>query len=763
MLQCSWILSSLLLLLTTAIDLTLSVVQEDLKGSLTRRCPKIDVIRLEQNCEVNCNCPYNYDRVLRCDGECTHSDIVPDVLKRLSGSNASMLDLSIRKLPAFVTLGQFEGMRTPPSGLVVSTNGAMSGISPHAFQGLENSLITLSLVGNLLRSLPLALSSLTRLQTLDISKNALKSLKVKKKNGLGGLSSLDAESNNLKHVIFQTQMKNLKKLILRNNSLNSETLSYFMESVGIHCPIVEFINLEGNAIQGSLTPSHFPVQVESLHYLDFSGNMIAYILPGTFSNLPNLKSLNLQRNALDVIRPGTFIGLKKLNILDLSLNQIRVLHRENNELNALNSFDVSNNKLLFLNENFAIDGIKTLDLSNNSITSVTIDSLESLKNISVLSVKNNPLNCVCELHYFQSWLSKHESLNRQSRNSAICKTPHGFSGEELLSIIKLSSTCDNSNFDYLDEDEKKNDSSSSSPYSFNNGEDIQVSESDEGLVVVSVKKAKYKCDRISVFNTRFPDLEIYSKPVPPEDCLYGNGSFNINPESARIQIGKSYTICMTLRRPDFALVRHCSSPFSLKIDFSDIQIQSFKAGIVSKGVVYVDYNVSLNYYGDCGVWVLIKRETQTLTSRLLRCNSTEEIFSNLPVYPEYRVCYSLRLREFESADKMDTCTMALIKPHVLYFTSKSTILPLALTLIFLAVGCAALVVLYFIVKGYISDRRNASLFHRSGLKPPLSDFFECFKRATRTRTAHRGRSSSSSSALYLNGVDEESNNDDFEF
>merc|ERR1712156_512468 len=44
-------------------------------------------------------------------------------------------------------------------------------------------------------------------------------------------------------------------------------------------------------------------------------------------------------------------------------------------------------------------------------------------------------------------------------------------------------------------------------------------------------------------------------------------------------------------------------------------------------------------------------------------------------------------------------------------THKAPILALVLTLVFLGIGIAALVVLYLIVKGYLSDRHKAELFH----------------------------------------------------
>merc|ERR1711902_172203 len=46
-------------------------------------------------------------------------------------------------------------------------------------------------------------------------------------------------------------------------------------------------------------------------------------------------------------------------------------------------------------------------------------------------------------------------------------------------------------------------------------------------------------------------------------------------------------------------------------------------------------------------------------------------------------------------------------PHQL---KKAPVLALVLTLVFLGIGIAALVVLYLIVKGYLSDRHKAELF-----------------------------------------------------
>ena len=111
--------------------------------------------------------------------------------------------------------------------------------------------------------------------------------------------------------------------------------------------------------------------LESLRFLDLSGNQMATIEPGAFTWLVNLRTLHLRSNSLATsqLTPASLRGLQRLQELDVSYNRLQ------GRLTAA-----------FLQ---GLEGLKTLDLGVNNVTLLKRGMLSDLKRLTSLRLSYN--------------------------------------------------------------------------------------------------------------------------------------------------------------------------------------------------------------------------------------------------------------------------------------------------------------------------------------------------------------------------------------
>jgi Leucine-rich repeat (LRR) protein len=178
---------------------------------------------------------------------------------------------------------------------------------------------------------------LTSLTYLNLSNNKLKSINSFVFAFLIKLGEFNSASNNLTFLNGRCffNLRNLKKLILKNNQINS----------------TDFLQLNKNDLY-------------NLEYLDLEENKITLINETHFQSYANFSSLNLNSNPIQLIHRNPFMKLKQLKALQ-----------------------VSNTKIdsLFLNSN-----LKELDLS---YLNLSISIIEQLTNIAWISLANSKVYC----------------------------------------------------------------------------------------------------------------------------------------------------------------------------------------------------------------------------------------------------------------------------------------------------------------------------------------------------------------------------------
>ncbi|XP_052764611.1 toll-like receptor 10 [Mya arenaria] len=182
-----------------------------------------------------------------------------------------------------------------------------------------------------------------------------------------------------------------------------------------YCPLrlrkVSFANSRLEFINISI-PDINNIMIESLSWIDVSGNQIEYISPGYFSPSVNLKYLNLSYNNLGKMQT---LHAHDFEIFLLNNNELRFLGLAGNNIDKLPlltlqnksklvKLDLSDNRLVDVNFNVDhLKSLRSLNLSNNRIESLSIVSMRALELMSEangslrhLDISGNPFVCSCE-------------------------------------------------------------------------------------------------------------------------------------------------------------------------------------------------------------------------------------------------------------------------------------------------------------------------------------------------------------------------------
>ncbi|MFQ6641987.1 hypothetical protein Gotur_016039, partial [Gossypium turneri] len=259
--------------------------------------------------------------------------------------------------------------------------------------------------------IPLSILNLTQLEYLGISNNSLEGSIPDEVTAFPNLIYLYLDNNLLNGTLpsWLYTAPSFKEIELSQNQFSGHIKEFQSKSL-------ELISLDNNKLQGPLPSSIF--QLLNLTDLSLSSNNLSGVIEfRMFSNLPNLKYLDLSYNSLSLTSNSTssvnhilpnltdlllsscnlsefpqFLkGLKSLESLDLSCNKIEgkipqwMQEVGNGSLAYLN---VSHNSLIEV-EHFLWKNIEVLDLSSNLISgNLPIPA----STINVLLVSNNSFN-----------------------------------------------------------------------------------------------------------------------------------------------------------------------------------------------------------------------------------------------------------------------------------------------------------------------------------------------------------------------------------
>ena len=171
-------------------------------------------------------------------------------------------------------------------------------MSENAFRGLENTLQSLNLASNSLRSVPVS---------------PLRPLRL--------LSQLDLTDNQIKYIpdnAFVTLRLKTLKLADNNVTISDNALRGLENSL-------KNLNLKGcqlKEIPGAVR------DLKSLAFLDLAQNNLRTIEPGVLQKLDSLTALNLERNVIQKLHRNVFLGvndtLSSLSLLNNLLTEFPI-------------------------------------------------------------------------------------------------------------------------------------------------------------------------------------------------------------------------------------------------------------------------------------------------------------------------------------------------------------------------------------------------------------------------------------------------------
>lgn len=239
-----------------------------------------------------------------------------------------------------------------------------------------------------------------------------------------------------------------------------------------NCSIVELPEWFANRMQEllflDLSSNHISMLPDlpiSLQHLDISNSDIK-IIPPSFKSLSNLTVFNIQNNKVTDMHPEYFpltltkcdISKNKLSVLSLTkttgklefLNVSRnlitrleptgQLHLLTNldgshnliselpdhfgkSLPMLKYFNLSGNKISFLQRGSLPVSLMELDISDNAITTIVEDTFGQLTSLSILTVQGKHFFCNCDLYWFVNVYVHTPHLQINGKENLRCSFP----------------------------------------------------------------------------------------------------------------------------------------------------------------------------------------------------------------------------------------------------------------------------------------------------------------------------------------------------
>ena len=310
--------------------------------------------------------------------------------------NLKQLDLTNNNIDV-VTKNTFSGLRGA-SHLLLGNNRLQS-VHSESLNHLSDTLLVLDLSANSLAESPSALSSLRKLQTLDLSNNQISSIVDASFLKMNSLWRLQLNGNALKNVTVGL-FKNMKSLQILDLSYN--TIQYIEKGSLDSNQKLQAVRLDNNR----LTRMDGLFQnLQNLIWLNVSDNSIGEF---DYAFLPlNLKWLDMSHNR--IVELGNyfdFTGDLSLTELDVSFNSLTQLGPHNLP-DSIETLLVNDNKIVQIVPYtfFKKTNLVKVDLTVNSLKTIDKNALRLSSEIQQLPdfyLTGNPIECDCEMVWLKS-------------------------------------------------------------------------------------------------------------------------------------------------------------------------------------------------------------------------------------------------------------------------------------------------------------------------------------------------------------------------
>ena len=258
--------------------------------------------------------------------------------------------------------------------------------------------------------------------------------------GLRRLIEVYLENNRMSFLpagLF-ANLPTLIRVSVHSNPLQNLPDDLFQNSTNVASLDIRSTQLNKNIII-KIGQGHFGTSITELL---MSGTPIQILSNEIFKGLPNLSG-NLATQSCEI----EFIGediLKGTGVL--------VVYLDKNPIQNINENAFRNSKVkqfhcegCQLTSDVAFNGflkkmdLNTINLKNNSLTNISQNAFEGLKNLNHLDLSLNPLICDCDLVWLRSFAEN--NIKYGNKDSWMCDQPSDLSGKRFLSL-KASEICD---------------------------------------------------------------------------------------------------------------------------------------------------------------------------------------------------------------------------------------------------------------------------------------------------------------------------------
>ncbi|XP_054915223.1 matrix-remodeling-associated protein 5 isoform X2 [Poeciliopsis prolifica] len=193
---------------------------------------------------------------------------------------------------------------------------------------------------------------------------------------------------------------------------------------------LELLMVHGNNIH-SLPDGAFR-DLASLQMLKMSYNKLKEINRHTLQGLWSVARLHLDHNQIELIHPDAFQGLTSLRFLQLEGNQLQQLHPA-----TFTTFSLLGH--------FYISTLRHLYLSDNALTSLPAQLVETMPQLENLYLHGNPWTCDCSMSWLHDWEKMSPGVLKCKKDRALpggqlcpmCSSPRQVKQKELQAAHPL--------------------------------------------------------------------------------------------------------------------------------------------------------------------------------------------------------------------------------------------------------------------------------------------------------------------------------------
>jgi Leucine-rich repeat (LRR) protein len=283
-------------------------------------------------------------------GERAHITALPGTLFRSNGALAviRLSDNFISHIPESAFLPQIPG-KLSSSSPIRELHLRNNRLRAFPYKALANttSLEVLTLSGNRINTLDLNRISLPRLKQLDMNDNRLGKISGSSlTKSMPLLQVVDFGENNISRVGNEfVRNLSLSQINFGGNSMDKVPYAFSDKWLGSGGSSGFVLNMSGNPLMNFYTEDHHQTNfsVMDLYLCDTN---VGYLMSEEFKVYPRLHRLVIKRNPLSVLPPAAFSSLEHLSLLDLSENAIEEVKVESFVgLMQLKSLNLSRNMI----------------------------------------------------------------------------------------------------------------------------------------------------------------------------------------------------------------------------------------------------------------------------------------------------------------------------------------------------------------------------------------------------------------------------------